>query len=53
MYQIKTYLGPLGLITINTKKNFISKKFKEYTNIIGIRIKTILVEAHNSINIIE
>jgi hypothetical protein len=46
-------LGPLDLITSNTGKNFVNKEFKEYTNIIGIRTKAVLVEAYNSISIIE
>jgi hypothetical protein len=46
-------LGPLDLITNNTKKNFVNREFKEYTNIISIRTKVILVEIYNSISIIE
>ena len=53
MYQINTYLGPLNLITSDARKNFISKEFKEYVNTIGIRTKAVLVEAHNSIGIVE
>jgi hypothetical protein len=53
MYWIDIYLGPPDLITSNTKKNFVSKKFKEYANTIGISTKAILVEAHNSISIIK
>jgi hypothetical protein len=53
MYWIDIYLGPLDLITSNTGKNFVSREFKEYTNTIGIRMKAVLVEAHNSISIME
>ena len=53
MYWINIYLGPPDLITSNTKKNFINKEFKEYTNTIGIYIKVVPVEAYNSISIIK
>jgi hypothetical protein len=46
-------LGPLDLITSDIGKNFVSKEFKEYANIIGISTKAILVETYNSISIIE
>jgi hypothetical protein len=46
-------LGFLDLITNNVGKNFISKKFKEYANTIGIHTKVILVETYNFISIIE
>jgi hypothetical protein len=52
MYWIDSYLGLLDLITSNTSKNFVSKEFKEYTTIIGIRTKAVPVEAHNSISIV-
>ena len=47
------YLGPLNLIISNTEKKFISKKFKEYANIINIYIKVVLIKAYNSIGIVE
>ena len=53
MCWINIYLGPLDLIISNIKKNFVSKAFKEYTNIISIYIKVILIKAHNSINIVK
>jgi len=53
MCWINIYLGPLDLIISDIGKNFISKEFKEYANIIGICIKAVLVEAHNSISIVE
>jgi hypothetical protein len=46
-------LGSPNLITSNIGKNFVSKEFKEYTNIIDIHTKVILVETYNSISIIE
>ena len=53
MCWINIYLGPLDLITSNTGKNFVSKKFKKYVNTINIYTKTVLVEAHNSISMVE
>ena len=53
MYQIDIYLGPLNLIISNVGKNFVSKEFKGYANTIGIHTKVVLVEAHNSIGIVE
>ena len=53
MCWIDTYLGPLDFITSDIEKNFISKEFKEYINTIGIYIKVVPVEAHNSISMVE
>jgi hypothetical protein len=53
MCWINTYLSPLDFIISNVGKNFVSKEFKEYANTIGICTKAVLVEAHNSINIVE
>jgi len=53
MCWINIYLGPLDLIISDVGKNFISKEFKEYVNTIGICIKVVLVEAYNSISIVE
>jgi len=53
MCWINTYLGPPDLITYDARKNFVSKEFKQYTTIIGISIKGVPVEAHNSIGIVE
>ena len=53
MCWIDIYLSPPDLIISNIGKNFISKKFKEYINTISIHPKAVLVEAHNSINIVE
>ena len=53
MYQINIYLGLLDLITYDTGKNFISKEFKKYTSTIDICTKAVLVEAYNTISIVE
>ena len=53
MCWINIYLGPPDLIISNIEKNFVSKEFKKYINIIGIQIKAVLVKAHNSISIVE
>jgi hypothetical protein len=53
MCWINTYLGPLDYIVNNVEKNFVSKEFREYVNIIGIRIKTVLVKAYNSVGIVK
>jgi hypothetical protein len=47
------YLGLLNIITYNTGKNFVSKEFKEYTVIISIITKGMLVKAYNLIKIVE
>ena len=53
MYWINIYLEPLDLVAHNVGKNFISKEFKQYANTIGICTKVVLVEAYNSISIVE
>jgi hypothetical protein len=53
MCWIDTYLSPLNFITSDIRKNFASKEFKKYANIISICIKAILVKAYNFINIVE
>ena len=53
MCQINTYLGPPDLITHDAGKNFISKEFKQYASTIGVNTKAALVEAHNSIRMVE
>jgi len=50
---INTYLSLSNLIVININKNFINKKFKQNTNILDIKIKIVLVEAYNSIGLVE
>jgi hypothetical protein len=47
------YLGLLDLIVHDARKNFVSKEFKQYANVIGTSTKPIPVEAHNSISIVE
>jgi hypothetical protein len=53
IYWIDIYLGPLDLITYNAGKNFISKEFKQYASMIGVRTKAVLVEAYNLIGMVE
>jgi hypothetical protein len=53
MCWIDTYLGLLDLVTHDVGKNFVSKEFKEYAITMGIRTKAVLVEAHNSIGMVE
>ena len=47
-----TYLGPPDLIT-HDAGNFVSKKFRLYAASLGIIIKSVPVEAHWSIGIVE
>ena len=53
MCWINIYLGPPNLITSNAGKNFISKEFKEYINIMGIYIKAVLVKTYNFIGMVK
>ena len=46
-------MGLLDLVTHDTGKNFISKKFKHYASIMGINTKGVPVKAHNFIGMIE
>ena len=41
------------MIIYNIKKNFINKEFKQYAVNIGTIIKSVLVKAHNLINMVE
>ena len=41
------------MIIYNIEKNFISKKFKQYTVNIGTTIKSILVKVYNLISIVK
>ena len=41
------------MVIYNIKKNFTSIKFKQLTNSIAIKIKEVLVEAHNSVSLVE
>jgi len=53
MCWIDMYLGLPDIITSDAGKNFVSREFKEYATVIGIRTKTVLVESHNSIGMVE
>jgi hypothetical protein len=46
-------LGPPDLITHDTRKNFVSNKFKQYASVIRVGTKGVLVKAHNSISIVK
>ena len=48
-----TYVGPLDFITHDAGKNFISKEFRQLAASLGIATKSVLVEAHWSIGIME
>jgi hypothetical protein len=50
---IDTYLGPPDLIAHDAGKNFISQEFKQYASAMGTATKSVPVEAHNSIGIVE
>ena len=50
---IDTYLGPPEYITHDAGKNFVSKEFSQYSNSMGISLRAVPVEAHNSIGIVE
>jgi hypothetical protein len=52
-YWMDTYLGPPDLITHDAGKNFVSKKFRQYATSLGITTKSVPVEAHWSIGIVE
>jgi hypothetical protein len=41
------------MITTDASKNFVSKEFKEYASTMEIQVKTVPVEAHNSIGVVE
>jgi hypothetical protein len=53
MCWIDTYLGPPDFIATDAGKNFISKEFRYHAGQMGIKIKTVSVEAHNSIGLVE
>ena len=50
---IDTYLGPPDLITTDAGKQFTSREFKQYAANMGTIIKTVPVEAHHSIGLVE
>jgi hypothetical protein len=41
------------MVIYNTKKNFISVKFRQLANLIAIKIKEVLVEAYNNISLVK
>jgi hypothetical protein len=53
MCWIDTYLGLPDNIIHNTRKNFVSTEFKQYTKSIVIQVQEVPVEAHNSIGKIK
>jgi len=53
MCWINSYLGLPDLITIDTRKNFVSKEFKHYAATMGATIKLVLVKSHNFIGMVE
>jgi hypothetical protein len=44
------YVGLLDLIATNASKNFVSKEFINNAALLSIKVKEVLVEAHNSIS---
>ena len=53
MCWIDTYMGPPDIITTDAGKNFVSKEFKQYATTFGTATKSVPVEAHNSIGMVE
>jgi len=41
------------MVVYNTRKNFVSTEFKQLANSMVIEIKEVLVEAHNSVSLVE
>jgi hypothetical protein len=50
---IDTYIGPPELITHDAGKNFISREFRQYAQSMAISTKSVPVEAHWSIGLVE
>ncbi len=50
---IDTYLGPLDMVVHDARKNFVSIEFKQLVNSMAIEIKEVLVEAYNSVSLVE
>ena len=50
---IDTYLGPPDYIAHDAGKNFVSKEFQQYARTLGTVTKSVPVEAHQSIGIVE
>jgi hypothetical protein len=53
MYWIDIYLRLPNIITHDVGKNFINKEFKQYAIIFRIVTRSIPVEAHNLIEMVE
>ncbi|PVH81303.1 hypothetical protein DL98DRAFT_416855, partial [Cadophora sp. DSE1049] len=53
MCWIDTYLGPPDTIAHDAGKNFVSNEFRQYAIKVGTATKTVPVEAHNSIGLVE
>jgi hypothetical protein len=50
---IDTYLGPPDMVVHDAGKNFASIDFKQLANSMAIEIKEVLIEAHNSVGLVE
>jgi len=50
---IDTYIGPPDHITHDAGKNFVSKEFTGYANSMAISTKSVPVEAHWSVGLVE
>ena len=50
---IDTYLGPPDVITTDAGTNFDSNEFAQIAVNVGTKVKIVLVEAHNSVSIVE
>ncbi|EED15482.1 conserved hypothetical protein [Talaromyces stipitatus ATCC 10500] len=50
---IDTYLGPPDLIATDAGKNFVSKEFSQLATSIGTTVKSVPIEAHWSIGMVE
>ncbi len=50
---IDIYFESFDLIILNASKQFIARKFKQYAFNMNIRVNTISIEAHHSIDMIE
>lgn len=50
---IDTYLGPPNFIVTDTGTNFTSKEFSQFASNVGTLVKTVPVEAHQSIGIVK
>ena len=53
MCWIDVYLGPLDLITHDAGTNFTATEFQQYANSLAIATKEVLVEAANTISLVE